>query len=128
MFEVTGETASALFREIASIQEVFDAEKTCGCCNGTDLRFIVRTVDENDYYEISCGNQDCRARFAFGQNKKGGGLFPKRKDKENKWLPNRGWGKYVPKATDAENSGDGQYHEDDAPPPPPSRGFGGGRR
>jgi hypothetical protein len=27
-------------------------------------------------------------------HKKGGGLFPKRKDKDDKWLPDAGWMKW----------------------------------
>ena len=39
---------------------------------------------------------DCGAKLAFGVMKKGGRLFPKRKDKENNWLPNGGWVKWNP--------------------------------
>lgn len=94
MFEVQGESAKDVFRELASIQEVFDSEQSCGCCGGKDLRFLARKVDDYDFYELSCSNSECRARFAFGQAKKGGALFPKRKDEDGNWLPNRGWSKY----------------------------------
>ena len=33
---------------------------------------------------------DCGAKLAFGSMKKGGGLFPKRKDGDT-WLPDNGW-------------------------------------
>ncbi len=95
-FEVEGENAKALFRELASIQEVFDAEQYCGCCQGTAIRLQARKVDDFDFYELSCQNQQCRARFQFGQQKKGGNLFPKRKDEDGHWLPNNGWSKYEP--------------------------------
>ena len=36
------------------------------------------------------------AKLSFGSHKKGGGLFPKRKDGDN-WLPDRGWGQGNPK-------------------------------
>ncbi len=119
MFEVTGETAKALFREIAQIQEVFDAEKSCGCCNGTDLRFLSRQVDDFDFYELACGNQECRARFSFGQAKKGGALFPKRKDEDGSYLPNRGWSKYEggKAQTGPANGKPGPYDQQDEPPP-----------
>ena len=40
---------------------------------------------------------DCGAKLAFGANKKGGGLFPKRKDADGNWLPDGGWQKWNPK-------------------------------
>ncbi len=96
-FELTAETPKDLFEQISSVQEVFEAETSCGCCDGDELRFLARQVDDFKFYEIACQNPDCRARFAFGQAKKGGGLFPKRKDEDGNWLPNRGWSKYQPK-------------------------------
>ncbi len=79
-----------LFKAIASVDEVFNSESACGICNSTDIRFVVRTVEENDYFELRC---KCGARFQFGQSKKGGNLFPKRKD-ESGYLPHGGWAKY----------------------------------
>lgn len=93
-FEVEGESAKALFSQIASIQEVFDAEHACGMCDSTDLRYLARIVDDNDFYELAC--RACHAKFAFGQAKKGGALFPKRKDKEGNWIPNNGWTRFQP--------------------------------
>ena len=40
---------------------------------------------------------DCGARLAFGSHKKGGGMFPKRKDADGNYLPDRGWQKWNPK-------------------------------
>ena len=48
----------------------------------------MRTVDDNEYYELRC--MDCGAKLAFGSMKKGGGLFPKRKDADGK-LATRQW-------------------------------------
>lgn len=90
-FEVQAETASAVFKQIADIQEIFD-QTQCGCCQSPDIRFRVRTVEDNNFYELIC--LGCRARFQLGQNKKGGGLFPKRKDADGNWLPNGGWEVY----------------------------------
>ena len=90
--EFEGESQKDLFGQIASFQEVFE-ETQCGKCGSENLKFVVRTVDENDYYELRC--LDCGARLSFGVHKKGGGLFPKRKDKDT-WLPNRGWVKWNP--------------------------------
>lgn len=95
-FEVEGETAKALFTQLASIQEVFDAETTCGMCGGNAIRLLARKVDDFDFYELACQNEQCRARFQYGQSKKGGALFPKRKDDDGKWLPKGGWSRYQP--------------------------------
>lgn len=83
-----------LFNEINKFQEVFE-EDICGKCKGEDIKYIVRTVDDNQYYELRCNG--CGSKLAFGVNKKGGGLFPKRKDNEGKWLPDNGWTKWNPK-------------------------------
>jgi hypothetical protein len=93
-FEIEGEGQKEIFKELSAIQEIF-SEESCGLCKSTNLRYVVRNVDGNDYYEIRC--IDCGAILAFGQHKKGGTLFPRRKDDEGKWLPNRGWHKYNPK-------------------------------
>lgn len=86
------DTQKDMFSQIAAFQEVFGEEK-CGKCGSTNLRFVVRTVDDNEYYELRC--LDCGARLAYGVNKKGGTIFPKRKDKDNKWLEHKGWVKWT---------------------------------
>lgn len=83
----------AIFAQIASFQEIFE-NTVCGACKSTQTRFVVRVVDDNNFYEIHC-NQ-CRARLCFGAHKKGGTLFPHRKDSDNNWLPNSGWTKFTP--------------------------------
>ena len=93
-FELEASGQKELFKELSSIQEIF-GEESCGLCKSTNLKFVVRNVYGNDYFELRCA--DCGAILAFGQHKKGGTLFPRRKDDENKWLPNRGWHKYNPK-------------------------------
>jgi len=92
----TEQTQAEIFKTLSSVQEVFGQE-ACGKCKKDDLRFIVRTVDDNAYHEIRC--QNCGAKLAFGANKKGGGLFPKRTEKnedtgETSWLPDGGWMKW----------------------------------
>ena len=89
--ELEADTQKDLFNQISSFQEVFD-EGCCGKCGNENVRFVVRTVEENDYHELRCSS--CSAKLSFGANKKGGGLFPKRKDKEGNWLPDRGWVKW----------------------------------
>lgn len=80
-----------MFQQVARFQEIFE-EDTCGKCGNQNIRFVVRTVDDNQYHELKC--TDCHAKLAFGATKKGGGLFPKRKDKEGNWLADRGWVKW----------------------------------
>ena len=91
--QVSGDTMKDVFTQLADLQEVFGITQ-CGKCENDDLQYTVRTVDDNDYYELRCKNLSCRARLSFGVNKKGGGLFPKRKDKDDKWLPDGGWMKW----------------------------------
>jgi hypothetical protein len=93
-FELEGAGQKELFKELASIQEIF-GEESCGLCGSKNLRFVVRNVEGNDYFELRCN--DCGAILAFGQHKKGGTLFPRRKDDNNNWLPNRGWHKWTGK-------------------------------
>lgn len=95
MFEVSGESAKDIFEQIANVQEVFDADSKCGCCDSANIKFRVRQVDDYTFYELVCA--DCHARLSFGQNKKGGGLFPKRKAEDGGWLSNNGWSKFEPK-------------------------------
>ncbi len=95
-FEIDGSTEKEVFKQIAKLQEVFKGE-ACGVCKKSNVRLQVRTVEENDFYELKCDEPGCGATLSYGQHKKGGSLFPKRKDsEEKKWLPNKGWSKWVP--------------------------------
>jgi hypothetical protein len=91
--EASGDQVKEVFRELAILEEVF-GHNQCRKCNGTSLRFVVRNVDENDFYELRCNNNNCRAVLRFGANKKGGGLFPKIKGDDDKYLPDGGWLKW----------------------------------
>lgn len=93
-FELEGTGQKEIFKELSALQEIF-GEESCGMCKSHNIRYVVRNVDGNDYFELRC--MDCGAVLAFGQHKKGGTLFPRRKDDDGKWLPNRGWHKYTPK-------------------------------
>lgn len=100
--KLEGKTQSEIFEQLAQFQEVFENTE---CVIKTDkgekssnkVRFVVREdKEENKYYEIHCVDSDPQLRgkkLAFGQHKKGGSLFPRRKDGEN-WLPNNGWVKF----------------------------------
>jgi hypothetical protein len=100
-FEVEGESPKALFKKIALVQEIFESDTECGCCKSVHIRLRSRQVDDFEFFELSC--TECFARMQFGQNKKGGGLFPKRKDEDGNWLPNHGWSKYVKPGTEKIN-------------------------
>jgi DNA-directed RNA polymerase subunit RPC12/RpoP len=89
--EFESDTVKDAFAQLAVFQEVFGEQK-CGKCGSENLRFVMREVDGNQYYELRCA--DCGAKLAFGANKKGGGLFPRRKDTEGNWLPDNGWTKW----------------------------------
>ena len=107
-FKISGEVKE-IFKGIAEIQEVFEASPQCGLCGGTDHVLRVRVVDDNEFYEMVCRSQNehgytCNARFQFGQNKKGGGLFPKRKDKDGNYF--HGWERYTKPASGSAKSGD----------------------
>jgi DNA-directed RNA polymerase subunit RPC12/RpoP len=85
------DTVKEVFGQLSTFQEVF-GETQCGKCGSENLRFVVRENDGNEYYEIRCN--ECGARLSFGVMKKGGGLFPKRKDADGNWLPDKGWQKW----------------------------------
>ena len=95
----SSENHQSLFKELAAFEEVF-ANTNCGKCGSENLQFVVRENAGNEYYEIRC--KDCGARLAFGLNRQGGGMFPKRRDKEGNWLPDNGWTKWNSQTKKAE--------------------------
>ncbi len=96
-FNIEFETESQkdLFGQLSSWQEVF-GEQSCGKCSSENLRFVVRENDGNQYYELRC--MDCGAKLAFGVNRTGNTLFPRRKDSEGNWLPDNGWTRWDSKS------------------------------
>lgn len=97
--EAQGDTMVEAYEELAALEEVFGATE-CGCCKQKLLRHVVRkNKDEDKFYEVRCLNRDCRAVLSFGCHKKGGGLYPhlKEKDDPTKYKPNNGWEKWTPK-------------------------------
>jgi len=83
-------TNKEAFKQLANLEEVFN-ESCCGKCKGDSIRFVVRHVEGNDFFELHCQNHKCRAKLAFGQHKTGGTLFPKRKGEGEEYLPDNGW-------------------------------------
>jgi hypothetical protein len=88
VFEVEGQSPKDVFCAIVEVQNIFEADSTCGCCESPEIQFRVRTIDSNEYFDLNC--EGCTATLNFGQTKKGS-LFPKRKDAEGMLLANRGW-------------------------------------
>jgi hypothetical protein len=97
-FEVEGSTHVELFKAIAEIQEIYEG-LTC-TYNGKssdDVILRVRTVEDNDFLEAVCISDEPtlrNARLSFGQAKKGGGIFPKRKNEDGSFNKNSGWKKW----------------------------------
>lgn len=99
-FEIEGATQTDIWEQLASIQEVFE-DTTCTKYGQQDdnTRFVVRENDDNKYYELRYNGNNTKlfgVRKAFGQHKKGGGLFPRRKDESGSYLPDNGWVKWNP--------------------------------
>jgi len=67
----------SLFALPSILQEVFDIKgcKACGQAGAGEFRFQVRVIDSFEFFEVVCCR--CTARMQYGQNKVGGGLFPK---------------------------------------------------
>jgi hypothetical protein len=86
--EIQADTQKDVFKEIASFEEVF-GENVCGKCGSENVRCVVRENDGNEFFEMRC--VECSAKLGLGVHKKGGGLFPKRKDADGKYLPDNGW-------------------------------------
>ena len=82
------ETQKEVFKDLAAFEEVF-GEAVCGKCGSENVRCVVRENDGNEYYEMRCN--DCGAKLSFGVHKKGGGLFPRRKNADGEYLPDKGW-------------------------------------
>jgi hypothetical protein len=76
VIEAEGKTVKEVFKELAQAAEAV-GDPGCGSCKKTYITPHWREVDGNDYFELVC--QACGARLSLGQNKTGGGLFPKRK-------------------------------------------------
>lgn len=92
--EIEGGTQAELFENLADFQDVFENTVcTKGGETSDDVRFIVRKDEEdNKYYELRVNSGPLKGtKKSFGCHKKGGGLFPRNKDKEGKWLPDNGW-------------------------------------
>lgn len=95
--EVDGKDTKDCFTQVASAMEVF-GHAQCGACGSNQVSPQVREVEGNHYHELKCGA--CHASLSFGQKRVDGSLYPRRKDKEGRWLDNNGWVKWQPKNND----------------------------
>lgn len=104
--DVEGETAKVLFKGIAEAQATFEDTK-CGACGSQEFRYVVRQVEDNEFYEVHCLNTKCRAKLMYGHKKDGKSMYPKRYEVDAKgkakvengktvYLPNNGWTVYRP--------------------------------
>jgi hypothetical protein len=93
-----GKTQTDLIEQLASFQEVF--ENSVATYNGvesTSVRWQVREVDGNKFYEQVCTDNDPKirgARLSYGCHKKGGGVFAKRKNEDGTYNKNNGWKRF----------------------------------
>ena len=98
MFSEEVETQADAFKFIADTQETFGNLVCTRNGQSSDaVKLRVRDVDGSLFYELYCyqGDSECfGAKKSYGVHKKGGGIFPKSKDAENKYLPNGGWVKW----------------------------------
>lgn len=84
-----------IFEQLATFDSVFGNAKNKA--NGSEnIGYRVREVDGNKYYEMY--DRDTYHTLKFGQTKKDGSLFPRRKDADGNWLDDGGWTLYNPDA------------------------------
>lgn len=101
--EVEGDDNKAVFRGIADAQALFE-DSTCGNCQSDDIKFQVRSVEDNDFYEVVC--KKCGHKLSYGHSKANNKMYPKRmevdkkgkavrgEDGKPKYLPAKGWIKW----------------------------------
>lgn len=109
--ELEGKSQTDIWDQLAEFQETF-GDTTCiakikgEIVKSDKVKFVKRTVDDNDYYELFCVETDPAKsvlfgyKKAFGQHKKGGTLFPKRDIPEGCIPGLNGWHKWVKKDGD----------------------------
>lgn len=102
--ELEGSHEKDIFEKVGNFQEVFEND-TCSACDSNNVKFTVREVDSNKFYELQC--RSCFSKLRFGFNKDGSGMYPKRsqtdekgkvvKDKNGKSVPlgKNGWHKFT---------------------------------
>jgi hypothetical protein len=102
-FDIEGSNVKEFWAALSTLSETFGEEK-CGQCGKADLRYVVRNVEGNNFYELAC--KGCGHKLSFGQSKDQKTVYPRRKyhkqhpdvkakkAKEGDWLPFKGWEKF----------------------------------
>jgi hypothetical protein len=73
--EFQASTDKEAWKEMASVAEMFSVSR-CGNCDEDALIPIIRkNADDNEFFELKCAA--CGYKLSFGQNKVGGGLYPR---------------------------------------------------
>jgi len=88
-FRFQAETDKVAFATVASIASIFELDSACGHCGSKAIVPEHRNAGGYEYYSLRC--RDCLSQLDFGQLRDGGGLFPKRKDKDGRKLSDGGW-------------------------------------
>lgn len=100
-------TGAEVFKQLSEFSETFQ-DSCCGACKSENIDYVVRKVEDNEFYEMVCRNSQCRAKLSFGHSKADSKLYPKRVVTDNKgkavkdvngkaqYLPNNGWTVYRP--------------------------------
>lgn len=100
IIQIEGETQIDVFKQAASVQETF-GESSCGKCKSTNLKYVIRKAEadgeEYEYPELHC--RECGAKLTFGQEKKDGGLWPIRSERDGKKYKRDENGKKIPKGS-----------------------------
>lgn len=100
--EAEGETIKAAIESFtSSCGAEFLTEESCPYCKSKNIvpnhRIAVtgegKQKKSYNYYEIKCLTPGCWAVLELGQKQDLVGLFPKRKDENGNYLPNKGWKK-----------------------------------
>lgn len=104
--EVDAATAMDAVKLISPYYELL-GQRECGVCGSPNVGLNHRVSGGYDFYGVKCFS--CGARLDFGQQRDGGGLFPKRKlpsgeyDKEH-----QGWYRWQDRK-DREGSSSGEF-------------------
>jgi|TARA_Y100000034_G_C6793771_1_gene355588 hypothetical protein len=96
-FELTPETPSKAFHQIACLHGVF-AHEPCGVCGKDDIVFDSRKAGQGRYYAKRC--QGCGAQLDIGQNQDEVNIYIKRPEEHKE---TSGWYKWQRERAKATN-------------------------
>jgi hypothetical protein len=89
--EVEGDSPAEVFEALAALEEIFAGHETCGLCQKSGVRYVVRRDKQgNKYFMAVCIS--CGAEFRFGVRRDPPGtLFPQLKAEDGTLKPDGGW-------------------------------------